>query len=80
MLAFSFIYVIIDFMNVNYTENSIYIITDRFDIAKTFECGQCFRFGRNGDGSYSGIACGRALTLYQREDGVYVVPITALKP
>ena len=63
-------------MNVNYTENSIYILTDRFDIAKTFECGQCFRFDRNGDGSYSGIACGRALTLYQREDGVEIYGIT----
>lgn len=63
-------------MNVNYTENSIYILTDRFDIAKTFECGQCFRFNRNGDGSYGGIACGRALTLYQRDDGVEIYGIT----
>ncbi len=27
-----------------------------FDLAQTFECGQCFRFDRNGDGSWQGVA------------------------
>ena len=63
-------------MDIKYTENSIYIITDRFDIAKTFECGQCFRFDKTADGGYRGIAYGKTLTLYQRNDGVEIFGIT----
>lgn len=63
-------------MNIKYNSNSIYIITDRFDIAKTFECGQCFRFDKTEDGGYRGIAYGKTLSLYQRKDGVEIFGIT----
>ena len=63
-------------MNIIYNKNSIYIKTDEFDLQKTFECGQCFRFNKNADGSYSGIAYGKYLTLYQRDDGVEIFGIT----
>lgn len=63
-------------MNISYNKNSIFIETDTFDVQKTFECGQCFRFGKNDDGSYSGIAYGKKLTLYQKPDGVEISGIT----
>ena len=63
-------------MNIIYNKNSIYIKTDCFDLQKTFECGQCFRFDKNADGSYSGIAYGKSLTLYQRPDGVELFGVT----
>lgn len=34
-----------------------------FDIAATLECGQCFRWDRQPDGSYRGVAGGRVLHL-----------------
>lgn len=41
-----------------------------FDIKQTFLCGQCFRWKENADGSFSGVAMGRRLTLSQGSDGV----------
>lgn len=63
-------------MDINYNNNSIFIKTDRFDLQKTFECGQCFRFERAGDNRYRGIAYGKTLTLTQLEDGVKIEGIT----
>lgn len=63
-------------MNISYNKNSIFIQTDMFDVQKTFECGQCFRFDKNDDGGYSGIAYGKKLTLYQRPDGVELLGVT----
>ena len=42
------------------------------DLKKTFECGQCFRFDRNQDGSFSGAAYGRYIKAYQTEDGIII--------
>lgn len=63
-------------MDIIYNKNSIYIKTDCFHLQKTFECGQCFRFNKNADGAYFGIAYGKALTLYQRPDGVELFGVT----
>lgn len=38
---------------------------DGFSLADTLECGQCFRFVKNPDKSYSGVALGRGVTLWQ---------------
>ncbi len=40
---------------------------DDFDLKKIFECGQCFRWNREPDGSYTGVALGRAARI--RRDG-----------
>ena len=40
-----------------------------FDPAQTFECGQCFRWEREPDGSYTGTAGGRTVNLQMR-DGI----------
>ena len=34
-----------------------------FDLAATLTCGQCFRWEEGEDGSFSGVAGGRELTL-----------------
>lgn len=34
-----------------------------FDLAETLDCGQCFRWNRQEDGSYTGVASGRVLSI-----------------
>ncbi len=41
-----------------------------FNLSHIFDCGQCFRFNRNEDGSYTGVAFGKALTAAQHDDTV----------
>jgi len=43
----------------NSTEVEITGVSD-FDLEKTFECGQCFRWNAEEDGTYIGVAFGRA--------------------
>lgn len=45
---------------------------DHFSVRQTFLCGQCFRWKENEDGSFSGMAHGRRLTLSENEDGIFV--------
>jgi len=44
-----------------------------FDIRKTFDCGQCFRWVADARGVYTGVAMGAAARIYQAEDGVHIV-------
>jgi len=37
-----------------------------FNPVHVFDCGQCFRWIRQPDGSYTGVACGRALNVKYR--------------
>lgn len=54
-----------------YEENNNLIISDvrDFDLAQTFDCGQCFRW-ENCDGVWCGVAFGRALKLSQKGDTI----------
>lgn len=54
-----------------YKENNNLIVSgiSDFDLEQTFECGQCFRWEKCGEG-YAGVAYGRALKIAQREDSV----------
>src|SRR5690554_5919152 len=36
---------------------------DRFEPAHVFECGQCFRWNRENDGSYTGVAMGKVINV-----------------
>ena len=45
------------------------------DIAKTFECGQCFRFDKTENG-YEGVAKGKLLSLKQTKEGVFIEGIS----
>ena len=43
-----------------------------FDPVKIFECGQCFRWNMQKDGSYLGVAMNRVARLRQDGDTVYI--------
>ena len=43
-----------------------------FDLVKIFECGQCFRWDADEEGTYLGIAQGRAARLRQCGDSVFI--------
>lgn len=43
-----------------------------FNLYNTFECGQCFRWSGNIDGSYSGVAKGRAVRLHMTGDRLLI--------
>lgn len=45
---------------------------DDFDLKKTFECGQCFRWNEQDDGSYIGVAMGRAARLRREGDSIFI--------
>ena len=49
-----------------------------FNLTHTFMCGQCFRWHENPDGTYTGIANGRAVTFALSED-VLTIYNTSLK-
>ncbi len=54
-----------------------YIIENQyFDIKQTFDCGQCFRWKENPDGSFTGIANKKKLTLTQNENQVTLIGIS----
>ncbi len=58
-------------MNIQAQNNNL-IITDirDFNLDHIFECGQCFRWNKESDGSYIGVACGRALKISQTASSV----------
>ncbi|MCT4594997.1 MAG: 8-oxoguanine DNA glycosylase [Anaeromicrobium sp.] len=41
-----------------------------FNLKDTFECGQCFRWNEEEDGSYIGVAYGKVLHIYE-EEGIF---------
>ncbi|MGE5677354.1 MAG: DNA-3-methyladenine glycosylase family protein [Pseudomonadota bacterium] len=61
-------------MKVIETENGLILeeVKD-FDAKHIFECGQCFRWAREEDGSYTGVAFGRVLNVRSDYDNETVV-------
>ena len=47
-----------------------------YKISQIFDCGQCFRFNENPDGSWSGIAFAKYITLSQTDDMLTIHGIT----
>lgn len=47
-----------------------------YKISQIFDCGQCFRFNENPDGSWSGIAYAKYITLSQTGDTLTIAGIT----
>ena len=43
-----------------------------FDLKNTFECGQCFRWNENADGSFSGIVGREYARIYRENDTVII--------
>ncbi len=49
---------------INEIENGLFLENvDDFDAKHIFECGQCFRWGKEEDGSYTGIAYGKVINV-----------------
>ena len=51
---------------------SVLCTSSELDLIKTFECGQCFRWNADENGVYSGVAMGRAVSLWEKEGTVYI--------
>lgn len=47
-----------------------------FDLETTLDCGQCFRFARNEDGGWHGVAGHRPLTISQTNQGILLKHVT----
>ena len=54
--------------------NSIYKVEKfaDFDADHTFDCGQCFRWDREEDGSYTGVAFGRTVNIKKENGGLVI--------
>lgn len=48
------------------------ILSDAFDLKNTFDCGQCFRWTENDDGSYSGIVRGKQARVSAEDDRIII--------
>ncbi len=59
-------------MDIKCIENNI-IVSDiaDFDLTQIFECGQCFRWNANIDGTYTGVAKGHALTIEHKNNEIW---------
>lgn len=53
-------------------EEAKIVTDDDFDLEKIFSCGQCFRWNENPDGSYTGVALGKAATVRKDGDAVFI--------
>ncbi|MBR6593802.1 MAG: DNA-3-methyladenine glycosylase 2 family protein [Clostridia bacterium] len=63
-------------MTVVVTEGGVLIKDSDLDIVKTFDCGQCFRFEEGEDGTVSGVAFGRRLSLKNTDGGVLLLGVS----
>ena len=59
-------------MNYKITERGAEItLSDSFDLKNTFDCGQCFRWNENSDGSYTGIVQNKETRIFK--DGETII-------
>ncbi len=60
-------------MEVKFKKNTAILkLSDGFDLANTFECGQCFRWNREPDGAYCGIVRDREVRLIRQDDCIVI--------
>ncbi len=67
------------FKEIKEENNCVYVygVSD-FALKDIFECGQCFRWNRRDDGSYFGVAFGRAISVYyeaepDKTEGMFII-------
>lgn len=64
-------------MDVTYQDNGALITgIGFFDPDQTFCCGQCFRFQKQPDGYYTGVAGNRCISVTMTQDGMFLTPCT----
>jgi len=60
-------------MNYEITNRGIEIkIGSCFDLKNTFDCGQCFRWNENPDGSFTGIVKDKCVKIYRDNDKIII--------
>ena len=60
-------------MNYEITNRGIEIkIGSCFDLKNTFDCGQCFRWNENPDGSFTGIVKDKSVRIYRDSDKIII--------
>ena len=60
-------------MNYEITSRGIEIkIGSCFDLKNTFDCGQCFRWNENPDGSFTGIVKDKSVRIYRDSDKIII--------
>lgn len=60
-------------MNYKITKRGAEIkLSDSFDLKHTFNCGQCFRWNENSDGSYDGIVYNKKCRIYKDNDIIII--------
>lgn len=42
------------------------------DLAQTLDCGQCFRWNENSDGSFTGVAYGKCVNVKKKDSTLYI--------
>lgn len=64
-------------MDMTYKNNNLILtqVAD-FRLCDIFDCGQCFRWNKQEDGSYIGVALGRALKITQTDEAVVLYDTT----
>lgn len=60
-------------MQIRQVENGIILEgLEDFEPAHVFDCGQCFRWLRQEDGSYTGVAMGRVINVSKKGNNIHI--------
>lgn len=61
------------YMKISEMQNGVILenIKD-FELPHIFECGQCFRWNKEADGSFTGVAFGKVINLKKEDSNVYI--------
>jgi N-glycosylase/DNA lyase len=57
---------------IEYDEGIVFKNIRDFELRHIFDCGQCFRWNEDKDGSYVGVASGRAVRIFKLGNEVYL--------
>lgn len=62
-----------DFDGAESIENGVKVRSVKnFELPHVFDCGQCFRWNREANGSYIGVAQGRVIEVEKKKDDLYI--------
>lgn len=59
-------------INIKETEEGLVLVHDSFNPTHIFECGQCFNFNIEEDGSYTAVHLGKIINVLARKDDVLI--------
>lgn len=57
---------------IKYEDGIVFQGVRDFELNHTFDCGQCFRWKADMDGSYLGVASDKAVRIFKRDEDVYL--------